>query len=58
MSSLLTCGRPVCFFDAADILRNTEIRMPDEEAEKILNRLRKAGYLFHKATASPRQRRG
>lgn len=38
-------GDAVCLFDAADILRNTKIRMPDEEAEKILNRLREAGYL-------------
>lgn len=32
-------------FDAAKILRNTKIKMDDDEAEKVLNRLREYGYI-------------
>jgi len=32
-------------FDAANMLRNTRIEMADEEAKKVLNQLRKHGYI-------------
>ena len=38
-------GETTYLFDAADLLRNLRIEMPEEEAEKVLARLKEAGYL-------------
>ena len=38
-------GVSTYLFDAADLLRNLRIEMPEKEAEKVLERLRESGYL-------------
>lgn len=38
-------GESKWLFDAANILRNTKIKLPDEEAEKVLEQLRNNGYI-------------
>lgn len=39
-----TDGETVRILDAADLLRDLKIRLPEEEAEKVLARLREAGF--------------
>lgn len=39
-------GKPSFVFDAADVLRNAKIRLPDEEASKVLRQLIKNGYIL------------
>lgn len=38
-------GEATYLFDAADLLRNLRIEMPEDEAEKVLARLKESGYL-------------